>query len=60
MVDAHWQRIKHPTNIAVYPVGLSSYPSDVLNYKYNRRHKYCKCVFDLYKTENPGPVAGRL
>lgn len=34
MVDAHWQRIKHPTNIAVYPVGLSSYPSGVLNYKY--------------------------
>lgn len=34
MVDAHWQRFKHPTNIAVYPVGLSSYPSGVLNYKY--------------------------
>lgn len=34
MVDPHWQRIKHPTNIAVYPVGLSSYPSGVLNYKY--------------------------
>lgn len=34
MVDAHWQRFKHSTNIAVYPVGLSSYPSGVLNYKY--------------------------
>lgn len=34
MVNAHWQTFKHPTNIAVYPVGLSSYPSGVLNYKY--------------------------